>query len=85
MHNYRKDYGTFAPDSGTVTVIVREHPESMAAVAYSGYQHVFRLMPGDSVAVTQRDISDGSVSTRFFEVKDGGCAEEYVAPHGIAE
>lgn len=76
-----KVWGTYLPDSGTVTVIVREHPESREAVAYSGYQHVFRLLPGDSAAVTQRD-PDGSVRTRFFEVLEGGHAAERVALHG---
>lgn len=67
-------------DSGTVTVIIREHP-SAGEEAFSGYQYHFRLQAGDSVAVTSRD-PNSSASTRFFEVKAGGVTEERLAPHG---
>jgi len=72
-----------SPNKGLGLVIVRDQPvvQLQGTVAMSGYQHVFRLQAGDSVAVTMRD-SDGSASTRFFYLMEDGRFSEAVAPHG---
>lgn len=70
-----------SPAPGEVMVIVRDHPRAEHERVFSGYQHVFILSAGDSVAVTQRD-PDGSTVTRFFEIGSDGRATERVVPHG---